>query len=292
MRNQFTAPPALLWEPLLQRAFEEDLGTAGDLTTQSILGEETTIARIVSRETGIVAGLEVAARAFTFYDAALEIAVRCADGDRVGRGDVLLEVTGSAASILIAERTALNLLGRMCGIATATRALVDLVDGTGAQVVCTRKTTPGLRALEKYAVRCGGGGNHRFGLDDAVLIKDNHIAVAGGVAEAIRRARETVGHMVKIEVEVDTLEQLGIALEAGAEAVLLDNMPPETLREAVALCNGRALAEASGGITADTIRAVAETGVDLISVGALTHSVRSFDVGLDIDLAPDCFERW
>ena len=284
MTAPLTPPPALLWEPVLQRAFEEDLGTAGDLTTQAILGGETTTAEIVAREPGVVAGLSVAARAFTLYDAGLDVAARRADGEEVEPGDVLLEITGSAASILIAERTALNLLGRMCGIATATRALVDRVDGTGAQVVCTRKTTPGLRALEKYAVRCGGGGNHRFGLDDAVLIKDNHIAVAGGVAEAIRRAREHVGHMVKIEVEVDTLEQLDVALDAGAEAVLLDNMPPETLRDAVAMCHGRAVTEASGGITAETIRAVAETGVDLISVGALTHSVRSFDIGLDIDL--------
>lgn len=284
MTPVFKPPPALLWEPLLRRAFEEDLGTAGDLTTQAILGEEQTTAQIVARESGVAAGLAVAARAFTIYDADLTVEARRADGDQVRSGDVLLEVTGSAASILIAERTALNLLGRMCGIATATRALVDLIDGTGAQVVCTRKTTPGLRALEKYAVRCGGGGNHRFGLDDAVLIKDNHIAVAGGVAEAIGRAHESVGHMVKIEVEVDTLEQLEVALDAGAEAVLLDNMPPEILRRAVDLCRGRAVTEASGGITADTIRAVAETGVDLISVGALTHSVESFDVGLDIDL--------
>lgn len=284
MTTQYTPPPALLWEPLLQRAFEEDLGTAGDLTTQAILGDEATTAQVVARESGTVAGLAVAARAFTLYDAGLAVELRRADGGRVKRGDVLLEITGSAASILIAERTALNLLGRMCGIATATRALMDRVAGTGAQVVCTRKTTPGLRALEKYAVRCGGGGNHRFGLDDAVLIKDNHIAVAGGVAEAVRRARENVGHMVKIEVEVDTLDQLDVALDAGAEAVLLDNMPPATLRDAVARCRGRAITEASGGITADTIRAVAETGVDLISVGALTHSVKSLDVGLDIDL--------
>ena len=284
MTPVFKPPPVLLWEPLLRRAFEEDLGTAGDLTTQAILGEEQTTAQLVARESGVAAGLAVAARAFTIYDADLTVEARRADGDQVRSGDVLLEVTGSAASILIAERTALNLLGRMCGIATATRALVDLIEGTGAQVVCTRKTTPGLRALEKYAVRCGGGGNHRFGLDDAVLIKDNHIAVAGGVAEAIGRAHESVGHMVKIEVEVDTLEQLEIALDAGAEAVLLDNMPPEILRRAVDLCRGRAVTEASGGITADTIRAVAETGVDLISVGALTHSVESFDVGLDIDL--------
>ena len=284
MTSVLKPPPVLLWEPLLRRAFEEDLGTAGDLTTQAILGEEQTTAQIVARESGVAAGLAVAARAFTIYDADLTVEARRADGDQVRSGDVLLEVTGSAASILIAERTALNLLGRMCGIATATRALVDLIEGTGAQVVCTRKTTPGLRALEKYAVRCGGGGNHRFGLDDAVLIKDNHIAVAGGVAEAIGRAHESVGHMVKIEVEVDTLEQLQVALDAGAEAVLLDNMPPEILRRAVDLCRGRAVTEASGGITADTIRAVAETGVDLISVGALTHSVESFDVGLDIDL--------
>lgn len=284
MRAPLTPPPALLWEPLLQRAFEEDLGTAGDLTTQSILGAETTTAQIVARGRGVVAGLAVAARAFTLYDAGLSVTPRRDDGDRVERGDVLLEVTGSAASILIAERTALNLLGRLCGIATATRALVDRVEGTGAQVVCTRKTTPGLRALEKYAVRCGGGGNHRFGLDDAVLIKDNHIAVAGGVAQALERARESVGHMVKIEIEVDTLEQLEVALDHGAEAVLLDNMPPDMLRRAVERCRGRAVTEASGGITAETIRAVAETGVNLISVGALTHSVESFDVGLDIDL--------
>ncbi len=280
-----SSPPRFLWEPMIRRAFEEDLGTAGDLTTQSIVPQTATAtARIRSRAAGIVAGVEVAAGTFKLYDPELSVHILVADGDRIAAQQVLLELEGSARSILIAERTALNLLGRLCGIASATDRLATLIAGTRAQVVCTRKTTPGLRALEKYAVRCGGGGNHRFGLDDAVLIKDNHIAVAGGVAEAIRSARSHVGHLVKIEVEVDTLDQLETALESGAEAVLLDNMPPETLRVAVERCRGKVLTEASGGINASTIRAVAESGVDLISVGALTHSVKVLDLGLDIDL--------
>ncbi len=280
-----STPHRFLWEPIIVRAFEEDLGSAGDLTTQSILpASATTTARLRARESGRVAGIEVAAAAFSLFDASLEVEVLVADGEQIEPGQVLVELSGSARSILIAERTALNLLGRLCGIATATSKLAALIEGTGAQVVCTRKTTPGLRALEKHAVRCGGGGNHRFGLDDAVLIKDNHIAVAGGVGEAIRRARANVGHLVKIEVEVDTLEQLDVALEQGAEVVLLDNMPPKVLLEAVDRCRGKARTEASGGINADTIRAVAETGVDLISVGALTHSVKVLDIGLDIDL--------
>jgi nicotinate-nucleotide pyrophosphorylase (carboxylating) len=199
---------------------------------------------------------------------------------------VLAQVAGSARALLTAERTALNLLGRLCGIATATRALVDAAGDPPPHVVCTRKTTPGLRALEKYAVRAGGGRNHRFGLDDAVLIKDNHVAAAGGLDRAVRRVRARVGHLVKVELEVDTLEQLERALELGVEAVLLDNFALDDLRQAVSLCRGRALTEASGGITPDTIRAVAATGVDLISVGWLTHSAPALDVGMDWRIGP------
>jgi nicotinate-nucleotide pyrophosphorylase (carboxylating) len=204
------------------------------------------------------------------------------DGDRVGAGALLARLAGSARGLLTGERVALNLLGRLSGIATATRELVDAVAGTGSRIVCTRKTTPGLRALEKYAVRCGGGVNHRFGLDDAVLVKDNHLAVAGSVAEAIRRARGAVGHLVAIEVEVDTMEQLAAALEHGADAVLLDNMSPAELRRAVEMVGGRIPTEASGGITLRTARAIAETGVDLLSVGWLTHSAPALDVALDV----------
>jgi len=229
-----------------------------------------------------VAGLPIAATAFSLVDARVRMDVRAADGERVGAGATLAELEGPARAILTAERTALNFLGRLCGIATATRALVDAVAGTNARIVCTRKTTPGLRVLEKYAVRCGGGGNHRFGLDDAVLVKDNHIAIAGSIRAAVEAVRARVGHMVKIEVEVETLDQLRELLALPVDAVLLDNMSPTQLKEAVAEVNGRLLTEASGGIDLSTVRAVAESGVDLISVGWLTHSAPALDVALEI----------
>lgn len=279
-----TPPPAVVWEPIVRTALAEDLGRAGDITTDAVVpASATTAARVVMREAGTVAGLAIACAAFGMIDPAIAVALHVSDGDRVQAGTTIATVSGPARGILTAERVALNLLGRMCGIATLTSRLVDAVAGTGATVVETRKTTPGLRVLEKYAVRCGGGSNHRFGLDDAVMIKDNHVAVAGGVTAAVEAARSATGHMVKIEVEVDSLDQLREALEAGAEVVLLDNMDPDTLREAVAITEGRAVLEASGGITPETITDVAATGVDVISLGWLTHSVRALDVGLDID---------
>ncbi|HEV7787099.1 MAG TPA: carboxylating nicotinate-nucleotide diphosphorylase [Thermoanaerobaculia bacterium] len=281
-------PPAplypILYEPLIRRALEEDLGRAGDLTSDAILPPDLKgEGRIVARAEGRLAGLPMALSAFRILDPEMEIETRAADGDDVAAGTVLAIVKGAARSLLSAERTALNLLGRLCGIATATREMVRVVEPHGVRVVCTRKTTPGLRALEKYAVRCGGGHNHRFGLDDAVLIKDNHIALAGGLRIAVERVRGAVGHLVKIEVEVDSLEMLREALDLGADVVLLDNMSVETLRQAVALARGRALTEASGGITPDTAAAIAATGVDLLSMGWLTHSAPSLDVALDVD---------
>jgi nicotinate-nucleotide pyrophosphorylase (carboxylating) len=275
-------PPALVWGHVVRRGLEEDLGTAGDLTTDAIVPAGLPgRAVLATRSAGCIAGLEVAARAFALVDPAAVLEARVPEGARVEPGAVLAEVSGPARALLAGERTALNLLGRMCGIATVTRTLVDAVGEPPPHVVCTRKTTPGLRALEKYAVRAGGGRNHRFGLDDAVLIKDNHVAAAGGLEEAVRRVRARVGHLVKVEVEVDSLEQLEHALDLGVEAVLLDNFGLDDLRRAVAACRGRAVAEASGGITPATIREVAATGVDLVSVGWLTHSAPALDVGMD-----------
>jgi nicotinate-nucleotide pyrophosphorylase (carboxylating) len=275
----------ILYEPLVRRALEEDLGRAGDLTSDAILPVDLRAeARVVARAAGRIAGLPASLSAFRLLDVAIRIEEQAADGQDVEAGALLATVQGPARSILSAERTALNLLGRLCGIATATRDLQALVAPHGAHIVCTRKTTPGLRALEKYAVRCGGGQNHRFGLDDAVLIKDNHIALAGGIRPAVERARRGVGHLVKIEVEVDSLDQLREALDLGADVVLLDNMPLETLREAVALARGRAITEASGGINPKTAAAIAATGVNLLSMGWLTHSAPSLDVALDVAL--------
>ncbi len=273
----------LQYDALLRRALEEDLGLAGDLTTNSIVpAGERLAGRIVARRDGCIAGLEVAARTFALLDAAVTFELRVADGAVVAAGTTLADLAGPARAVLTGERVALNLLGHLSGVATVTRGIVDAVAGTRARVVCTRKTTPGLRALEKYAVRAGGGSNHRFGLDDAVLIKDNHLAIAGGIEEAVRRARAAVGHLVKVEVEVDDLEQLERALTCPIDAVLLDNMPPPILRQAVEMVAGRVITEASGGITPDTARAIAETGVDLLSVGWITHSAPSLDVALDV----------
>lgn len=277
------APYPLMYEPLLRRALREDLGRAGDLTTDAIVPAKAgSRARLVARSAGCVAGLGIATRAFTLLDAAVEIELAAADGEIVAAGATLATLSGPARAILTGERVALNLLGRLCGIASATHRMVEAVRPHRAKIVCTRKTTPGLRSLEKYAVRAGGGENHRFGLDDAVLIKDNHLAVAGGVVPAIELVRRSVGHLVKVEVEVDTLAQLEEALRAGVDAVLLDNMDLDTLAEAVRLVAGRAITEASGGIRLETVGAIAATGVDLLSVGWLTHSAPALDVALDI----------
>ena len=273
----------LIIEPIVRATLLEDLGRAGDITTDAIVPEHAEIeAVIMARQPGVVAGLDAALLAFELLDPELRVERLRADGARVARGDTVARIAGRARPVLAAERTALNLLSRMSGVATATRALADAITGFKAKIVCTRKTTPGLRTLEKEAVRLGGGANHRFGLDDAMLIKDNHIAMAGGVGPALELARQHAGHLVKIELEVDTLDQLAEALEVGVDAVLLDNMAPETLRRAVTMVDGRAVTEASGRISLETVAAVAATGVDLISSGWITHSAPILDLGLDI----------
>jgi nicotinate-nucleotide pyrophosphorylase (carboxylating) len=269
-------------EPLVRMALLEDLGRAGDLTTDAIVpAAHRAEAALVARQPGVVAGLGLAALAFELIDPSIELAPERPDGAGVSPGDVVATVRGPARGILTAERTALNFLCRLSGIATVTASVVAAVRDYRARIVCTRKTTPGLRAVEKHAVRAGGGSNHRFGLDDAVLIKDNHVAVAGGIRLAVERARAAVGHLVRIEVEVDTLDQLDEALEVGVDAVLLDNMTPETLARGVARVAGRAVTEASGRVTPETAPAIAASGVDLISVGWLTHSAPVLDIGLD-----------
>ncbi len=279
-----TPPHALVYEPLLRLALAEDLGLAGDITTAAILPRTAVAtARLVARRGGAIAGLPMAEQVFALLDPGVQFEAQVSDGDGVTAGATLARVSGPAWAILAGERIALNLLGHLSGVATATRELVDAVAGTEATIVCTRKTTPGLRALEKYAVLCGGGSNHRFGLADAVLIKDNHLVAAGGVQPAIARVRARVGHLVKIECEVQTLSQLDEALAAGVDAVLLDNMTPPELAEAVRRIGGRAIAEASGGITRETVRAVAASGVSRISVGWITHSAPVLDVALDFD---------
>jgi len=276
--------PRVLIEPLVRAALLEDLGCAGDLTTDMIvpLGHQARTA-LVARENGVIAGLDLAKLAFELIDPLIVLQVECADGAITAPGKAIARVSGPARGILTAERTALNFLGHLSGIASATASIVAAVHGTRAKIVCTRKTTPGLRAVEKYAVRAGGGGNHRFGLDDAILIKDNHVAIAGGVAQALRRARAAAGHLVKIEVEVDNLDQLKEALGEGADAVLLDNMDLEMLARAVAIVDGRATTEASGRVTPKSATAIAATGVDLISIGWLTHSAPVLDIGLDFE---------
>jgi nicotinate-nucleotide pyrophosphorylase (carboxylating) len=263
-------------------ALAEDLGLAGDLTTDATVAAGAHAdAVIASRQSGVVAGLDLAEAAFAAMDACVRFERVKADGDRVDKGDVVARISGNARAILTGERVALNYLGRLSGIASLTRRYVDAIAGTKAAIADTRKTTPGLRAFEKYAVRCGGGQNHRTGLFDAILIKDNHIVAAGGVEVAIARARAYAGHMVKIEVEVDTLDQLALVLKHKVDAVLLDNMMPEMLLKAVKMVGGKAITEASGGVNLTTVRAIAETGVDLISVGSLTHSAPVLDLGLD-----------
>ena len=274
--------PAILIEPIVRQALLEDLGRAGDVTTDAIAPADR-IARTVmaARQDGVIAGLDLAALAFRLIDPAIRFEPAAADGARVLAGATIAIAEGPARGLLTAERTALNFASRLSGVASATARLSAAVAHAKARIVCTRKTTPLLRAIEKYAVRAGGGANHRFGLDDAALIKDNHVAIAGSVAEAVRRVRAHVGHLVKIEVEVDTLAELEEALSAGVDAVLLDNMSLSDLRRGVAMIGGRAISEASGRVTPETAPAIAETGVDLISVGWLTHSAPILDIGLD-----------
>ncbi len=277
-----TPLPEILIEPVVRGALLEDLGRAGDITTDAIVTDGlTTRMDFTARQNGVVAGLDAARLAFRLMDPAIRFEVKEPDGTVVNPGTVIATVDGPAGGILTGERTALNILCRLSGIASATAALVDAVKGHRAAIACTRKTTPGLRPLEKYAVRAGGGSNHRFGLDDAVLVKDNHIAIAGGIRPAYERVKAYVGHMVKIEIEVDTLAQLEEVLTLDVDAVLLDNMTPEVLREAVQMVGGRLLTEASGRVNRETAPAIAASGVDLISVGWITHSAPILDIGLD-----------
>ncbi|MBB4283719.1 nicotinate-nucleotide pyrophosphorylase (carboxylating) [Agrobacterium tumefaciens] len=276
--------PRLIIEPLVRNALLEDLGLAGDITSAAVIpADHRSVVVMAAREPGVIAGLDAADLAFQLVDPAIAMKRHVQDGATVAPGDIIATIEGPSRGLLTAERTALNFLGHLSGIASVTAKIVAAIAGSKASVACTRKTTPGLRALEKYAVRAGGGMNHRFALYDAVLIKDNHIAVAGGVREAIRRARQGVGHLVKIEVEVDTLAQLRDVMDEGVDAVLLDNMTPEQLREAVGIVAGRAITEASGRINPQTAAAIAATGIDLISVGWLTHSAPVLDIGLDFE---------
>ena len=275
--------PDILIEPVVRMALAEDLGRAGDVTAQACIPEGARMRAVfAARKPGVLAGIDCVRLAVLAMDPGASIQLKLRDGDAFEAGAVLAEIEADARAFLAAERTALNLLGRMCGIATLTRAYVEAVAGTKARIADTRKTTPGLRALEKHAVLCGGGVNHRFGLDDAILIKDNHVAVCGGVGEAVRQARAAVGHLMKVEVEVDGLDQLDEALAAGPDVIMLDNFTLPMLREAVARTAGRITLEASGGVNLETVRGIAETGVDVISVGALTHSAPALDVGLDV----------
>lgn len=272
----------LLIEDAVRRALAEDLGDAGDITTAACIpAQARSKAVIAARRAGVIAGTDLASATFRLIDPAIAVSVEKVDGARVAGGDVVMRLEGPSRAILTAERVALNFLGRLSGVATATAALVDAVKGTRAKIVCTRKTTPGLRAFEKHAVLCGGGANHRFGLYDAMMIKDNHIVAAGGIAKALQAARAAAGHLVKIEIEVDTLKGLEDALAAGADVILLDNMSVDDMKQAVAINRGRAILEASGNVTLATVRAIAETGVDIISSGAITHSAPVLDLGLD-----------
>ncbi len=274
--------PEVLIEPVVRRSLDEDLGSGGDVTSRAVISPDATArAHVVARERGLLAGVQPAALTFRMVDPTVELRFQVAEGAAVEAGQVVATAEGPTRSILTAERTALNFLGHLSGVATATGTLVAAVAGTDARICCTRKTTPGLRSLEKQAVRAGGGVNHRYGLGDAILIKDNHVAASGGVAAAVGAARKQSGPATTIELEVDTLDQLKEALEAGATALLLDNMSPPDLRRAVELTAGRSVLEASGQVTAETVRAVAETGVDYISSGWITHSAPALDFGLD-----------
>lgn len=278
-------PPAHVIDRIVRTALDEDLGEGGDLTSAAVIPAGATAKAVFrAREAGRLAGGIVLARVFAALDGAMTVKLKLADGAAVAAGDVIAEAAGDARALLAGERTALNLLARLTGIATLTRAYVDAVDGALAHIAHTRKTTPGLRALETYAVRCGGGAAHRLGLHDAVLIKDNHVAVAGGVGPALMAARARAGHMTHVSVEVDTLDQLEEALRYSPDVVLLDNFSLEDLAKAVRLVGSRCTTEASGGVTLETARAIAETGVDVISVGALTHGAKSVDIGLDVEV--------
>ncbi len=275
----------LLVERHVREALEEDLGRAGDITSQATIApHRRATATLSSRQSGIIAGLPLAHQAFRMMDPGVEITPERDDADPVDADQVIARIAGNAAAILSAERVALNFLMHLSGVATTTSRFVREIAGTGGAICCTRKTIPGLRALEKYAVRCGGGSNHRFGLDDAVLIKDNHIAIAGGVAEAIAAAKAFSGHLVKIEVEVDTLAQLEAALAAGPDVVLLDNMTLEDLRRAVDINGGKVKLEASGNVDLSTVAAIAGTGVDYISTSKITMAAPALDIGLDITI--------
>lgn len=270
------------FDDLIRMALAEDLGLAGDITSRATIpADQLGKAVLIAKATGVLAGVDVAKRVFQLMDPELSVVTHRQDGDPVAPGDPVLTISGPTQALLGAERVALNFARHLSGVASATRILVDLVEGTKAAIVCTRKTTPGLRALEKHAVRAGGGQNHRFGLFDAVLIKDNHIAAAGGVGLAIRRARASAGHLVKIEVEVSNEMMLREAMEESPDVVMLDNMSPEQVRQCVDLIHGRAKVEASGNISRETVRAYAEAGVDLISVGAITHSAPNLDLSLE-----------
>jgi nicotinate-nucleotide pyrophosphorylase (carboxylating) len=277
--------PKVLIQDEVRRALLEDLGRAGDLSTQATIDPGIIASALfVARDAGVVCGLPHAALAFEAIDSRLLFDQQISDGDRVSPGTVIASVSGHARSILSAERTALNFMCHLSGISTLTSQFVSQIAHTGARMCCTRKTIPGFRASQKYAVRCGGGSNHRFGLDDAILIKDNHIAVAGGITKALKAAKAFAGHLVKIEIEVDTLDQFEEALSAGADCVLLDNFSAERLAEAVQVNQGRAALEASGGVKLDTVKAIAESGVDYISSSQITMSASTFDIGLDIEL--------
>jgi nicotinate-nucleotide pyrophosphorylase (carboxylating) len=281
--DAFLSPLAV--DEAVQRALDEDLGRAGDITSIATIPETASVrAVMIARQAGVIAGLPLAVATFQKLSPETHIEAHVRDGATVAAGAPVLTISGPARAVLAGERTALNFVGRLSGIATLTADYVRRTAGTSMRICCTRKTTPGLRALEKYAVRCGGGFNHRFGLDDAILIKDNHIAVAGGIRPVLERARARIGHLVKVEIEVDTLAQLREVLDTGmADVVLLDNMDIATLRQAVALAGGRVVLEVSGGVTVDSIARIAATGVDYASSGALTHSAPNFDVALDID---------
>lgn len=273
----------LTLDDIIRNALHEDIHT-GDLTTSAVvIGPRPATARLMAKEDMVIAGLEAAARVFTIMDAAIRFVPHCTDGDRVAAGALIAEIHGDASVLLQGERVSLNLLQRMSGIATLTSHYVRLVEGTGVRIVDTRKTTPGLRILEKYAVRVGGGVNHRTGLYDGILIKENHIAAAGCINEAVRRARAFIPHTLKIEIETETVAQVEEALAAGADIIMLDNMDTDMMRSCVSLISGRALVEASGGVNLDTVRKIAETGVDIISVGALTHSPRAMDISMLLD---------
>ena len=271
-----------LIEDAVRVALSEDLGLTGDITSNACIPEtQTSEAAIVARKPGSIAGVGIALEAFRQVDPSLSIDVERGDGSRINKGDKVMTISGSSRGILTAERVALNFLGQLSGIATATADLVDAVEGTGTKIACTRKTPPGIRALEKHAVLCGGGMNHRFGLFDAVMIKDNHIVASGGIAKALRAAKAAIGHTVKIEIEVDTLSQLEDVLAEGTDIVLLDNMSTDDLRKAVSMAKGKAILEASGNVTIKTVRSIAETGVDVISSGWITHSAPTLDLGMD-----------